>query len=140
MKKQNFFATTIFALSLSVIFTASTALAAETVYVSATGKYVVDGVEYEAYTNLQEAITAAGANGTVWIEDGFVCDTGSALSSEDGTASRLKLTDAVKGVTLRSRSGKWETGAEIRGAWHSAEAPDMGWAVYKLRGFRIILK
>ncbi len=123
MKKQNFFATTIFALSLTVIFAASTALAAETtVYVSATGKYVVDGVEHEAYTDLQEAVNAADAENaaTIWVEDGYVFDSGS--TNVTGTASRLYIS-RNKGLTISSRSGKWETGAEIRGAYHSDETP-----------------
>ncbi len=122
MKKQNLFMTALFALFMFVIFAASTALAAETVYVSATGKYVVDGVEHEAYTNLQEAVNAVSTTkaATIWVEDGYVFDSGSTNVSD--TASRLYI-NRSKDLTISSRSGKWETGAEIRGAYHSEETP-----------------
>ncbi len=90
-------------------------VSAATVYVSSSGSYTDEtGVTHTAYTDLQAAVTAAGTGGTVWIENGFVCDSGN-----DGNGSRVTL----QNVTLRSRSGDWETGAEIRGAWHSEEAP-----------------
>ena len=86
------------------------------VYVSETGTYRTDdGEDHEAYTDLQEALSASSTkNGdTVWIEDGFLCDSG---SRDMHGPTRIVV---EKKLTIRSRSGKWETGAEIRGAWHT---------------------
>ncbi len=79
-------------------------------YVSTTGTYN----ELPAYTNLQEAINAAVSGDTVWVEDGFVCETGRTTAS-DGSASRLSID---KGITVRSRSGSLEAPVIVRGAWH----------------------
>ncbi len=84
-----------------------------------------DGVFHDAYTNLQQAVNAAAKDDTVWVEDGFVCDDsqGHKIMSSDtdigkGVYNNVRL-DVSKAITVRSRSGEWETGAVIRGRFHS---------------------
>ena len=75
-----------------------------------------DGVDHDAYTDLQEALTCAcekNPGSTIWVEDGYVLDTGSTIS--DKVDSRLYYSGWDNKVTIRSRSGDWRTGAEIRG-------------------------
>ena len=78
------------------------------------GTYVTDdGVAHDAYTNLQQVIQYCNDNGfggsTIWIEDGFVV-------SEGGSGGyRIRCIGWNESLTLRSRSGDWRTGAEIRG-------------------------
>ena len=85
------------------------------------GRYMTDdGVMHDAYTNLQQAVNAAAKNDTVWVEDGFVCDDSQGykvVSAKDGVYNNLRL-DITKAITVRSRSGEWETGAVIRGRFH----------------------
>ena len=109
--------------------------APKTYYVSANGLHEVDGVvwgtyvtddgvAHDAYTDLQQAINATQKKAaTIWVEDGFVCETGG--ETTDGTGSRIttEYGPAVDSLIIRSRSGRWETGAEIRGRYHSAEEP-----------------
>ena len=111
------------------------AFGAETYYVSTNGLHEVkgvvwgtyvtdDGVAHDAYTDLQQAINATQKKAaTIWVEDGFVCETGG--ETTDGTGSRIttEYGPAVDSLIIRSRSGRWETGAEIRGRYHSAEEP-----------------
>ena len=111
------------------------AFGAETYYVSTNGPHEVkgvvwgtyvtdDGVAHDAYTDLQQAINATQKKAaTIWVEDGFVCETGG--ETTDGTGSRIttEYGPAVDSLIIRSRSGRWETGAEIRGRYHSAEEP-----------------
>ena len=68
---------------LALMLAGSPAATAADRYVSATGTY--DGEA--AYTNLQEAIDAAAAGDTVWVEDGFICASG-ATTNANG-ASRI---------------------------------------------------
>ena len=96
---------------LALMLAASSAATADDLYVAASGTY--DGEV--AYTNLQEAIDAAVAGDTVWVEDGFVCASG-ATTNANG-ASRVYV---GKQLTLRSRSGTLSNPAVIRGAWHGA--------------------
>ena len=97
-------------------------------YVSASGLHAVEGsdapwgtyvteddVAHDAYTDLQQAINAAAANDTIWVEDGFVCDAG-VVSTSIGDA-RIHVT---KTLTIRGRSGSWENGPVIRGAYATA--------------------
>ena len=78
------------------------------------GTYVTsnDGIAHDAYTNLQQAVTAAAANDTIWVENGFVWDSGVVSTSVGDT--RLNVT---KALTIRGRSGSWENGPVIRGAY-----------------------
>ena len=89
------------------------------------GTYVTeDGVAHNAYTNLQQAITANGKSGnTIWVEDGFVCDVGGETAAGTGSRITTPYIDGVDKFIIRSRSGEWETGAEIRGRYHSEEEP-----------------
>ena len=69
------------------------------------------------YTNLADAVAAAANGDTIWVEDGFLCDSGTASTHGN---NRILVT---KELTIRSRSGRWEKGAEIRGAWNSEATP-----------------
>lgn len=62
------------------------------------------------YSTLQAAVAAAAAGDTVWVKDGFVCDTGATMY---GMSNRVHIT---KALTIRSQSGSWEGGAAIVGA------------------------
>ena len=107
------------------------------------GTYVTDdGVAQNAYTNLQQAVDVATGSDTIWVENGFVCDSG---VSEH--AARIELVYAKGALTIRSRSGDWRTGAEIRGQYNSPEQPcgaDSVRCLYsgatnmKLIGFRLV--
>ena len=81
------------------------------------GSYITDdGVAHNAYTNLQQVLTYACTNNpgsTIWVENGYVLDTGA--TAKDGSDCRLFYTGWNNQVTVRSRSGDWRTGAEIRG-------------------------
>lgn len=66
-----------------------------------------------AYTSLQAAIDAAAPGDTVWVDDGFVCDTGETVTANN--ASRININ---KAITVRSRSGNLVNPPVIRGAWH----------------------
>ena len=74
-----------------------------------------DGHEHLAYTNLQQAIDAAGVGDVVWVDDDFVCDEGVA-----GNNARINI---QKTLTVRGRSGDGRTGPVIRGAYHTADTP-----------------
>lgn len=65
------------------------------------------------HTNIQEAIDASSAGNTVWIEDGFVCDTGGTFMSPQ--TNRIVLD---KAITLRSVSGTTNNPVMIVGAHH----------------------
>ena len=59
------------------------------------------------YASLADAVAATAKSGdTIWVEDGYVCDSGAA------SGYRIYVT---KAMTIRSRSGRWETGATIVG-------------------------
>ena len=92
------------AISVAVGF-AFVGFAAE-LYVSESGTYRTDdGVDHEAYTNLQAAIDAAANKGDkIWVEDNFVC------TSEATSSARLNI---AKTLTISSRSGKWENGITV---------------------------
>ena len=109
---------------------ASTACSAATLYVSTNGLHDVngvvwgtyetdDGVAHNAYTNLQQAINVAANKSTIWVEDGFIVSTGSTFyrgkEATGGNATRIVSNGWNSELTIRSRSGDWRTGAEIRG-------------------------
>lgn len=80
-----------------------------------------DGIDHNAYTNLQQAVNAASGGDTIWIEDGFVCDEGfTEVVTKDGTYRRR--IETTKKLTIRSRSGSYESGTTIKGSWHDPEA------------------
>ena len=91
--------------ALSFLFEASSAHSAD-LYVSARGLY--DG--HDAYTDLQSAIRDAQTGDTIWVENGFVCDTGKTVTGLG--ASRIFID---KDIIVRSRSGSWKNPAIIRG-------------------------
>ena len=79
------------------------------------GTYMTDdGENHNAYTNLQQAVNAAAANDTVWVENGYVWNEGGIKGTTWGALSRLVI---PRKMTVRSRSGKWEDGAVIEGQW-----------------------
>ncbi len=118
-------------LVLASLFLAGTAsAAAKTYYVSTNGLHEVngvvwgtyttsDGVDHDAYTNLQQVISAAANGSTIWVEDGFTVSEGSTFyrgkESSGGNDTRIVSDVWNSQLTIRSRSGDWRTGAEIRG-------------------------
>ena len=96
-------------------------------YVSSGGDWTMPdaGDQPACYTVLADALAAAGEGDTVWLQDGFVADTGAAtLSKYDNKNVRAYLED--KNLTLRSESGFVDEaagkGATIRGRYHDAAA------------------
>ena len=67
------------------------------------------------YTDLQAAINASTAGDTVWIEDGFVCNSGGTYVSSAGATNRIVID---KAITVHSVSGTKENAAVIVGAHH----------------------
>ena len=88
----------------------------------AADRYVSPGLDYGSgaggavaqgdlvYSSLQAAVSAASAGDTVWVKDGFICDSGATMY---GMSNRVYIT---KAITIRSQSGSWEGGAAIVGA------------------------
>lgn len=70
------------------------------------------------FSDLQTAINSTPVGGTVWIEDGFVCDTGT--STYNNSNFRIAIT---KNITVRSVSGSYEGGTTILGVLNSVAAP-----------------
>ncbi len=110
-------------LALATLFAAGTAGAAD-LYVT----HLVDGGGAPYYAgaaagavvtnDLQAAVNLAATGDTIWVEDGFVCDSGSTFG---GARSGVYRVYPSRKVFIRSRSGAYSTGAMIRGAFHSAE-------------------
>lgn len=117
MKTQRQFAVRV----LSALFGFSS-MAAD-LYVTTADYYETDDAvrhmqgESNVFTNLQDAINSAKTDDTVWVENGYLCDAGA--TNKTGW-SRVY---AETRITVRSRSGRWETGATIRGRFHSPETP-----------------
>ena len=108
------------AVALAVAFSVGAAGAADR-YVSADKDYgsgpngeVMEGDLL--YNTIQDAITAAKAGETVWVKDGFICETGGGTGTSAGAMSRVSIS---KAITLRSQSGDARTGNPpiIRGEW-----------------------
>jgi hypothetical protein len=103
---------------LSAVFAAAvvSSFAADR-FVSASGIWKKPGIEGECYSDLQTALNAVKAGDTVWLQDGFVCDSGNAGSISGYGYARVKLPNAA--FTLRSESGRVDEaggkGACIRG-------------------------
>ena len=117
--------------------------AAKNLYVSADKSYGADLVpEDQLFDDIQAAIDKAVKGDTVWVKDGFVCESGSKTHSQRG-ASRIYI---EKNITIRGESGDWRTGPIIRGQY---AATDDGrgegaircvyaYGAIKLIGFRLI--
>ena len=99
---------------------------AENWYVSETGDDNNDGKSWEtAFRRLTKPCGRnlygngiATAGDTVWVEDGYECSAAngdSAMGVIPSTGSKTAMVIVQAGVTLRSRSGDWRTGAVIRG-------------------------
>lgn len=77
-----------------------------------------DGYRHSAYTNLQQAIDAASAGDTVWVDADFICGEGARRDST-GPLSRILIT---KPLTVRGQTGDGRTGPVIRGSFNAPEA------------------
>ena len=115
--------------ALCIALAAATASAANR-FVSASGTWVPDGREGTCYTDLRAALNAASSGDTVWLQDGYVYDSG--LYEENGVPKLINTNSGYvrarinnKTVVLRSESGYVDEatgkGATIRGAWHDPE-------------------
>lgn len=86
-------------------------------FVSASGTWKMPGMEGECYSDLQTALNAVTAGDTVWLQDGFVCDSNKTVTISGFGYARVKLPNAA--FTLRSESGRVDEasgkGACIRG-------------------------
>ena len=81
-------------------------------YVSADMGYGADVADAaHRKNNLQSAINSATPGDTIWVADGFVCDSGSA----DVSGSAYRITTS-KALTIRAENGDWRTGPTIRGS------------------------
>ena len=93
-------------------------------YVSSDKSYgVAEGADPgHIFDDLQQAINAAEENDTVWVEDGFVCESGvtNATVNKATVQTRLRVD---KALTITSRSGDWRTGAVIRGKYADGYDP-----------------
>ena len=99
---------------------AATASAADR-FVSASGTWTPDGREGTCYTDLRAALDAAQNGDTVWLQDGYVYDSGNTgnTTGSNGGYARARINN--KTLVLRSESGYVDEaagkGATIRGAW-----------------------
>ncbi len=100
---------------------AATASAANR-FVSASGTWIPDGYAGTCYTDLRAALNAASSGDAVWLQDGYVYDSGNTgkATGTNGGYARARIDN--KTVILRSESGYVDEaagkGATIRGAWH----------------------
>ena len=80
------------------------------------------------YDTIQSAITAAKTGETVWVKDGFVCETGGTSTKKNGFVCRVVID---KAITLRSQSGEGRSGNPpiIKGDWANPDATCMDEAV-----------
>lgn len=114
-------------LVLAVVATVACSSFAENWYVSESGNDSNDGKSWEtAFRRLYKPLGRNNKDGrglaqpgdTVWVENGYECSTekddtymGAIPSTGSGSATVI----VQPGVTFRSRSGDWRTGAIIRG-------------------------
>lgn len=112
---------------VALAVTAGTASAAVYRFVPNTGSWwskipIPAGVTTATYSTLSSAISAARTGDTVWVKDGFVCDSGTTSISSTGGKARIKTGSYA--FTLRSESGYVDEangkGAYIRGEKVSA--------------------
>ena len=108
-------------------------LSAKEFYVShlkdADGKPYYEGAPAGAtvYTDIQTALEKCdNTDCTVWVEDGFVCNSGD--QTESGH-SRLNVSKSK--TVLRSRSGDWRTGVTVVGQY--ATGVDTGYGADAIR-------
>ena len=89
-------------------------------YTDADGNPYYEGAPEGAtvVATLAEGYSTVTSGGTIYMEDGFVCNEGRV--SGHGS-NRLVLS---KVITLRSRSEDWRTGAEIHGAYSGSICAD----------------
>ncbi|MBQ6923304.1 MAG: hypothetical protein IJQ73_01550 [Kiritimatiellae bacterium] len=110
---------------MCIAFAAFAANAAD-LFVSASGTWRPDGYEGTCYTDLLSAINAARSGDTVWLQDGYVCDSGLYESTpgggpaSTGTNGGYVRAHIKQAIVLRSESGYVDEatgkGATIRGA------------------------
>ena len=91
---------------------------AKDLFVSANPAWKMPGKEGETYADLQAALEKVAAGDTVWVEDGFVCDSGETDQIGGFGRARVRLPNVT--FTLRSAAGLVDEakgkGAYIRGA------------------------
>ncbi len=88
-------------------------------YVSADMDYGADVVDAaHRKDGIQAAINSAASGDTIWVKDGFVCDSGTTESS----GANYRLACGGKSLTIRAEGGDWRTGPTIRGS-HDESAP-----------------
>ena len=115
--------------ALAALAMASGAFAADW-YVSAGMDYGADAVDAAHRTNdIQAAINKAAQNDVIWVEDGFVCDSG--FTTDDYGSWRLVC---GKAMTIRAQGGDWRTGPTIRGARDASASNGIG--AGSIGGFR----
>ena len=113
-------------LVMVVVLAVTWCASAENYYVSETGSDDNDGKSWDtAFRRLSKPLGRnlngngiATAGDTVWVEDGYECSAAngdSAMGVIPSTGSKTAMVIVQAGVTLRSRSGDWRTGAVIRG-------------------------
>lgn len=113
-------------LVLAVVATVACSSFAENWYVSESGDDSNDGKSWEtAFRRLSKPLGrtisgmgVAASGDTVWVEDGYECSTEKGdtyMGAIPSTGSGAATVIVQPGVTFRSRSGDWRTGAIIRG-------------------------
>ncbi len=99
----------------------STASAADR-FVSVSGEWVPDGLVGTCYTDLRDALDAAQSGDTVWLQDGYLCDSGKTVNATGSNGGYARARINNKTIVLRSESGYVDEaagkGATIRGAKH----------------------
>ena len=87
-------------------------------FVSDDGTWVMPGKEGTGYATLQDAIKAARDGDTVWVKNGYVCDSGTMVAWSSQT-NRIWIEN--KRITVRSEYGYVDEAAgkvaTIRGMW-----------------------
>ena len=100
---------------------AASAANAADLFVSASGTWKPDGYEGTCYTDLRTALNAAQSGDTVWLQDGYVYDSGNTGNATGTNGGYARACINNKAVVLRSESGYVDEaagkGAAIRGAW-----------------------
>ena len=124
-------------LAISVAFCGAANAADRFVSTSGEWKLSDDGV---CYTDLQTAVDEAKTGETVWLQDGFVCETGKGKESISNQGfPRVDIPNKV--ITVRSESGEVDEaagkGATIRGAKDPASTKDDGRGVNAIRPLRV---
>ena len=102
--------------AISALFVSLCACGATQRYVSKDGSYGADVEGAKCYTTLQAAVAAAGKGDTIWVQDGFECTPKDGYAAYDANGfATISITNAAS-LTIRGKTGNWETGPVIRGS------------------------